>query len=156
MSRYASQRQILAKLTLTDGQSVTGITAADFVLGDGYFNQVQGGQITASVQKVFTGKSLFAETICAPAEIGDITLTNFSRNDANFLALMNKLRQYVGRVYFNITISVFDCDLAVPGLDRVYNSALLTGLTESDGDASSGNPATFALVFSISSISAHA
>lgn len=149
MSKYVSQRQVLASVKLTEGQSAAGFGTTDF---DGFYAQVSGGEITASVEKVYTGKSLFPETICAPAEIGDITLTNFTVGEEAFRTVFQKMRQLVGRLYFDITVNVYDCDLQVPGSDRFYSKALLVGLTESDGDASSGTPATYAMTFSISTV----
>jgi hypothetical protein len=117
------------------------------------FAQVSGGEITAAVEKVYRGGVLFPETLCAPAEIGDITLTDFvDTGSATFDDDVQKLRQLVGRVYFNITVTTFDCDLAVAGSSRYYDRALLVGLTEADGDSSSGAPATFAMTFSVSTV----
>jgi len=153
-NKYASQRQILGKISLSDGQTVTGLTANSF---DNVFAQVSGGEISASVEKIYRGGTLFPETLCAPAEIGDITLTDFVQyGDSGFTDKMNILRQNVGRVYFDITVSVYDCDLVQPGSSRFYSRALLVGLTEADGDASSGAPAVFAMTFSISTVAADA
>ena len=52
----------------------------------------------------------------------------------------------------DITIQTYDCDLAVAGTDRVYYKALLVGITEPDGDSSSGAPATFAMTFAIQDV----
>jgi hypothetical protein len=62
------------------------------------------------------------------------------------------LRRFVGTAYYNITVSVYDCDIRDPTNDRIYTNALLVGLTEPDGDSSSGAPATFALTFAISDV----
>jgi hypothetical protein len=153
--KFASQRSILAKISLNSGQTVTGLDATSF---SDQFAQVSGGEITASVEKIYRGGSTFPETLCAPSEIGDITLTDFVEYEAapaatgSFYSKMQILRQYVGRIYFDISVKTYDCDLAVPGSERLYTKALLVGLTEADGDASSGAPATFALTFSISTI----
>jgi hypothetical protein len=131
---------------------VTGLTSKSF---EEAFAQVSGGEITASVEKIYRGGSTFPETLCAPSEIGDITLTDFVEYDTTstgFYKKMQILRQHVGRIYFDVSIKIYDCDLAVPGSERFYSKALLVGLTEADGDASSGAPATFALTFSISTI----
>lgn len=146
MRKLAAQRQIVAKIKpvrSADG----GATFND------YFTQVSGGEISASVEKVYHGQSLFPETLCAPAEIGDITVTGYISYHENFLTKLQTLRQLVGRIYYDITVQVFDCDLAVPGTDRFYSKALLVGLSEGEGDAASGTPATFALTFSISTVS---
>jgi hypothetical protein len=151
--KFAAQRQVLAKIALSSGQTVTGLTTTSF---NEQFAQVSGGEITASVEKIYRGGSTFPETLCAPSEIGDITLTDFveyENTSTGFYSKMQTLRQYVGRIYFDISVKIYDCDLAVPGSERLYTRALLVGLTEADGDASSGAPATFALTFSISTIS---
>lgn len=149
---FAAQRQVLATIALSDSQDVTGLTSKSF---EEAFAQVSGGEITASVEKIYRGGSTFPETLCAPSEIGDITLTDFVEYDTTstgFYKKMQILRQHVGRIYFDVSIKIYDCDLAVPGSERFYSKALLVGLTEADGDASSGAPATFALTFSISTI----
>lgn len=148
--KFASQRQVLAKIELSDGQTSIGIPATAFTDA---FAQVSGGEITAAVEKVYRGGNLFPETLCAPAEIGDITLTDFvDVASADFADAVSRLRQYVGRVYFNITVSVYNCDLEEPGSSRFYSKALLVGLTEADGDSSSGAPATYAMTFSVSTV----
>lgn len=141
-----AQRQIVASVTPKSvGGHETGPTIPE------YFSQVSGGEITASVEKVYVGGKQFPEVLCAPAEIGDITLTrHWDQADHTNL---QKLRQLVGRTYYDITIQTLDCDLKVPGSERNYPNALLVGVTEPEGDASSGAPATYALTFSISTIS---
>ncbi len=148
--KFASQRQVLASISLTEGQSTIGLSASGFADA---FAQVSGGEITAAVEKVYRGGQLFPETLCAPAEIGDITLTDFVDTDSSdFSSDISLLRQYVGRVYYDITVATYNCDLAEPGSERFYSKALLVGLTESDGDSSSGAPATYAMTFSISTV----
>ena len=142
----ATQRQIVGKITPSEG-TVGLPTFPD------YFTQIAGGEITASVEKVYHGGDLFSETLCAPMEIGDITLTGYVSTDAAFMSKIQSLRQVVGRVRYDIDVHVFDCDIAVPGADRQYTSALLVGLTEPDGDATSGTPATFTLTFSVATVS---
>jgi len=118
----------------------------------GYFAQISGGEITAAVEKVYDGGAVFPETLCAPSEIGDITVTRFYDPDEDGPAL-RVIRAMVGQVYYNINIFDLDCGLRVYGTERVYPNALLVGLTEPEGDASSGAPATFSLTFSISQVS---
>jgi len=152
MRKFASQRQVLGKISLSSGQEINGLSPTSF---SSAFAQVSGGEITASVEKIYRGQSNFPETLCAPAEIGDITLTDFMEydtSDSDLYENMQILRQYVGRVYFDITVSIYNCDLEVPGAARFYSRALLVGLTEADGDASSGAPATYALTFSVSTV----
>lgn len=125
------------------------------------FAQVSGGEITASVEKIYEGGAKFPTVLCAPSEIGDITLTAHYDDEldsplsdgASGLAVkINKLRPLVGKSYYNINVKTYDCDIDVKGTDRVYSNALLVGITEPDGDSSSGAPATFSLTFAIQGV----
>jgi hypothetical protein len=147
-----SQRQIVA--------SIVPVTQTAPKWGSFKFAQVSGGEITASVEKIYLGGKLFPEVLCAPAEIGDITLTAHfdddnrdSETEAGIAKKLESLRGLVGQAYYNISVSTLDCGINVAGLSRTYTNALLVGLTEPDGDSSSGAPATFALTFSIQSVS---
>ena len=60
------------------------------------------------------------------------------------------MRLVVGRAYYEVKVYDTDCDLKNNQSERVYSKALLVGLTEPDGDSSSGAPATFALTFAVS------
>lgn len=146
----ATQRQIVAKI---DAPVPTIPGHANGPVFDTYFATVSGGEISASVEKVYDGGAKFPETLCAPSEIGDITVSKFYDPDVDHSRLVS-LRQKVGSCYYDVTIFTLDCDLAVPGSERVYPKSLLVGLTEPDGDASSGAPATFSLTFSASSVTA--
>jgi len=126
------------------------------------FPQVSGGEITASVEKVYDGGNIFPSLLCAPAEIGDISLTGYYDDSSdgqvtddgdNIAAKINQLRQKVGRAFYDIDISVYDCDIKVLGSDRQYTNALLVALSEPDGDASSGAPAMFSMTFSVQNVS---
>lgn len=144
MSKVA-QRQVVA--------SISPVSVAGHEVGPtvpSYFSQVSGGEITASVEKVYVGGQQFPEVLCAPAEIGDITVTRHWDDTEH--SILQRLRQLVGRTYYNVTVTTLDCDLKVPGSDRNYPKALLVGVTEPEGDASSGAPATYALTFSISTV----
>lgn len=151
MSKVA-QRQIVASITPSteNNTEVPGSPGSDNSLS--YFAQVTGGEITASVEKVYIGGKLFPEVLCAPAEIGDITLTRHydSTIDGSFLS---SIRQMVGRAYYDIQIDELNCNVAVPEFQRSYPLALLVGLTEPDGDAASGAPSTYSLTFSIQTVS---
>jgi len=142
MAAKLAQRQIIAEITPISGGAVTGPVLS------GYFAQVSGGEITASVEKIYTGGNPFPETLCAPSEVGDITLTK--HYDSDLRTVLNQLRTKVGRAYYEIKIYDTDCDLKNAQSERVYATALLVGLSEPEGDASSGAPATFALTFAIS------
>lgn len=146
-----SQRQILAEISPVDS---THPKWTEFK-----FAQVSGGEITASVEKIYAGGDKFPTVLCAPAEIGDITLTAHFDDDNNddgkkngIAKKLKDLRPLVGRAYYDITISTYDCDIVVNGADRTYSSSLLVGITEPDGDSSSGAPATFALTFSVQGV----
>lgn len=148
-----SQRQVLGSISPVPGD-VAAPKWTDF-----YFAQISGGEITASVEKIYEGKSPRPTVICAPSEIGDITLTAHYDNDrvdsdlaTGIAAKIKKLRAMVGKVRYTITVSTFDCDLKIPGLDRTYANALLVGITEPDGDSSSGAPSTFALTFAVEDV----
>jgi hypothetical protein len=144
----ATQRQIVA--TLTPVSQAGHSTGPSFGQAR-YFSTVSGGEISASVEKVYDGGSTFPQVLCAPAEIGDITMTMFYDPDVDGDRL-NQLRQLVGQVYYDVNVFTLDCDLQVPGTERVYSKSLLVGLTEPDGDASSGTPAQFSLTFSVSTV----
>jgi hypothetical protein len=136
--RYA-QRQILAKCTPIAGAGAPTI--------NDYFAQISGGEITASVEKVYLGGEPFPTTLCAPSEVGDITLTKHYADDMQ--AVLKALRPLVGRAYYSISVTDVDCGLAAHQTQRTYSSALLVGMSEPEGDASSGAPVTFALTFAV-------
>jgi len=141
-----AQRQIIGRIAPCT--TVNGMPAPPDFLG--HFAQVSGGEITASVEKVFEGGKKFPETLCAPAEVGDVTLTRHydPERDGELVA---GLRGRVGSAYYNITIEETNCDLVVSGStnNRIFTEALVVGLTEPDGDASSGAPATFSITLAI-------
>lgn len=141
-----AQRQVVASIVPVQGG---GHEAGPAV--PGFFAQVSGGEITASVEKVYSGGNQFPEVLCAPAEVGDLTLTRHW--DPVDDSILQSLRQLVGRTYYDVTVVTLDCDLKVPGSERIYPNTLLVGITEPEGDASSGAPATYALTFSVSTIS---
>jgi hypothetical protein len=147
-----SQRQVLGSIVPVDALKHPKWTGFKFA-------QVSGGEITASVEKIYEGGKLRPTVICAPSEIGDITLTAHyddervdSDTASGIAAKIADLRPLVGRAKYNVTVETYDCDLAVPGTDRVYSNALLVGITEPDGDSSSGAPATFALTFAVEDV----
>lgn len=152
-----SQRQVLAYISVPAG--TTGTKPPEMPKVDNqdfYFAQVSGGEITASVEKIYEGGKSRPTVLCAPSEIGDITLTAHYDDDegADKLAkVIRSLRQWVGTAFYDITVQNFNCGLSSKKNDRVYKNALLVGLTEPDGDSSSGAPSTFALTFSISDVS---
>jgi len=147
MANKISQRQVVAEL---ERVSVPGCpTGPPFV---NYFAQVSGGEVTAAVEKIYDGGILFPEVLTGPPEIGDVTVTRHYDADRDGPAL-RLLRNKVGQVHYNVSIFDLNCDLKVYGTERVYPKALLVGLSEPEGDSSSGAPTTFSLTFSISSVS---
>lgn len=148
MSTKLSQRQVVAEIQ--PAARVGAISRGPSF--EGYFAQVSGGEITASVEKVYDGGARFPEALCAPAEIGDITITRHYDPDRDGEAL-KVVRQQVGQVYYNVNVYDLNCDLKVYGTERVYPLGLLVGVTEPEGDASSGAPATYSMTFSISEVS---
>ena len=156
-----SQRQVLAYITPNNATLLGGETPeappafTNSAGSDFLFAQVSGGEITASVEKIYEGGAKRPTVLCAPAEIGDITLTAHYDDDVTTNGLstaIRKLRQFVGVGFYDITIKTYNCGLTSSALDRVYSQSLLVGLTEPDGDSSSGAPTTFALTFSVSDV----
>lgn len=142
MSKKLAQRQIFAEITPLSGQDVTGSAIT------GYFAQISGGEITAAVEKIYVGGEKFPEVLCAPSEVGDVTLTRHYSSDER--TILKDLRNVVGRAYYEIKVYDTNCDLISHQSERIYAKALLVGLTEPDGDSSSGAPATFAMTFAVS------
>ena len=159
-----SQRQVLAYIVPNSRTKLGGegkeLAPPEFGTtttgkSDFLFAQVSGGEITASVEKIYEGGAKRPTVLCAPAEIGDITLTAHYDDDittGGIALAIRKLRQFVGVGFYDITIQTYNCGLTSTANDRIYSNALLVGLTEPDGDSSSGAPTTFALTFSISDI----
>jgi hypothetical protein len=71
-----SQRQVLASVVPVDAGKHPKWTGF-------YFAQVSGGEITASVEKIYEGGKLRPTVLCAPSEVGDITLTAHYDDDRN-------------------------------------------------------------------------
>lgn len=154
MAHRLSQRQILAELTPDTINGTTGPAIGSNDAAGLFFAQISGGEITASVEKIYLGGSSFPETLCAPAEIGDITLTKHYSDVER--TLLQEARKVVGRAYYTIKVYDADCDIANYQSERIYSKALLVGITEPDGDSSSGAPATYALTFAISGVPSQA
>ena len=157
MPQKLSQRQLVAKI---DAPTDSGNPEwADFM-----FAQVSGGEITAAVEKVYAGGDQSPSVLCAPFEIGDITITahmddaitedSSAEGDGGqgVAVKLAGMRKGVGRMYYDLTVYLLDCDIVALGSDRVYTGALLVGITEPEGDASSGAPATFSLTFAIQNV----
>lgn len=144
----ASQRQIVAEISpVNEAGHQSGPRFND------KFAQVSGGEISATVDKVYDGGSLLPDVLCAPSEVGDVTVTRHFDPDRDGAAL-KRIRQLVGQVRYDVAIYTLNCDLKEAGTERVYPKALLVGLTEPDGDSSSGAPSTFSMTFSIGAVAA--
>lgn len=162
MGLKTAQRQLVAEIAPTAGNVVNGVQYGPHGTAYGpafnatnvpyYFTQISGGEVTASVEKVYSGGSHLPEVLCAPAEIGDITITGNFEDAGTVYDNIQTLRELVGRVYYDVSCYVLDCGLRNGAAQRQYKQALLVGLTEPEGDASSGAPTTFALTFACTSV----
>lgn len=146
-----AQRQVVATISPSASGNVETPPTMGTDNGLAYFAQVTGGEITASVEKIYVGGKSFPEVLCAPSEIGDLTVTRHysAEIDKSFMAA---IRQMVGRAYYDVTVFELDCDVKKPETQRVYAQSLLVGVTEPEGDAASGAPATYSLTFSVQSV----
>ena len=81
-----AQRQVVAEIKPVSVGSRRGPRF------NGKFAQVSGGEITAAVEKVYDGGALFPDVLCAPPEVGDITVTRHFDPDRDGAAL-KKLRR---------------------------------------------------------------
>jgi hypothetical protein len=144
-----SQRQIVAQVKPSQQQINSTVTPPDFTASSRrYFAQVSGGEVQASVEKVYDGGSSFPEALPAPIEVGDVTVTRHYDPEIDE-SLIARARGLVGKARYDIYIFTIDADNQVlRGRTRVYPNALLVNITEPEGDSSSGGPATFAMTFS--------
>jgi hypothetical protein len=154
MAQKLSQRQLVAEI-------VTEVDSGNPTWNEFKFAQVSGGEITAAVEKVYAGGDKSPSVLCAPFEIGDITVTAHMDDattegaDDGGQGVARKLagmRSGVGSMYYDLSVYMLDCDIVAIGTDRVYKNALLVGITEPEGDASSGAPATFSLTFAVQNV----
>lgn len=126
----------------------------------GYFAAKTGGNVSADTTKVWDGGSLTADVVSAPADVENITLTrpfDTTRRDPRQLMggdhmILDYLRDKVGVYECSISVVVTDRMLraVIPGArPTVYPSCLLTTLNEPEFDASSGDPTSLSLEFTI-------
>ena len=145
-----SQRQVVAKVTSLTGVGGTVETDNQFSSTTRpYFSQVSGGEVQASVEKVYDGGSTFPEVLPSVIEVGDVTVTRHYDPLVD-APLISTYRDKVGRKYFKVEIITLDADGSQVGYTRQYENCILVNITEPDGDASSGGPATFSLTFAVS------
>ena len=148
-----SQRQVVAKVipivgkggaeVTTTGQTFSSTTRA-------YFSQVSGGEIQASVEKVYDGGATFPEVLPSVIEVGDVSVTRHY-DPTTDAPTISYYKNKVGKQYFRVEILTLDADGTQTGYTRKYENCILVNITEPDGDASSGAPATFSLTFAVSS-----
>jgi hypothetical protein len=131
----ASQRQFLI--------TVDGV--------EGYFATKSGGDVSSDISTVWDGGSLTPEKLPAPAVVGDVTVGRpYDPNRDG--AELAKLKPLVGRWRTTVGIQPTDADLIASGPPTVYANALLSGLTDPEADAGSGDAATFELTFAIETV----
>jgi len=145
-----SQRQVVAKVIAIAGKGGADTTSNSFTSSTRtYFSQVSGGEIQASVEKVYDGGSTFPEVLPSVIEVGDVTVTRHFDTVID-APVISYYRDKVGKQYFRVEILTLDADGNQTGYTRKYEDCILVNITEPDGDASSGGPATFSLTFSVS------
>lgn len=147
-----SQRQIVASIRPTQNQPNPQTFPPAWHQQRAFFAQVSGGEVQASVEKVYDGGSYSPEVLPAPIEVGDITVTRHYDpvSDGPSIAAA---RPIVGKARYDVAVYTLDGDLnIIQGLTRVYPNTLLVNITEPEGDSSSGGPATFSLTFACESV----
>lgn len=117
-----------------------------------YWGTKSGGGITAEATKVFDGGKLQPEVITAPPEVDDVTITR-PYDPLRDQPIIQRLKRMVGQWRTTITVQPAESDLTAARVDPdVYPDAVLIGLTPSEVDASSGDPASYELVFAVGSL----
>lgn len=150
-----SQRQVVAKVvalqpdpTVEGGFSELPANKQFYSTDRPYFAQVSGGEIQASVEKVYDGGAVFPDVLPAPIEVGDVTVTRHYDPDID-APVISHHRTQVGKQRFRVEVYTQDADGITTGYTRKYENCILVNITEPDGDSSSGGPATFSLTFAV-------
>lgn len=148
-----SQRQVVAKvIAARNNGSKADPNAIDWTTpGRPYFAQVSGGEVQANIEKVYDGGARFPEVLPAPTEVGDLTVTRHYDPDIDGEPI-SYYRNKVGTARFDVNVFTIDTDGNQIGHTRSYANALLTNITEPEGDSSASAPATFALTFAIGQV----
>jgi hypothetical protein len=142
-----AQRQIVATVTPSEKQVDTVRNVPKWHDNRTYFAQVSGGEVQASVEKVYDGGSYSPQVLPAPIEVGDVTVTRHYDPDDDG-GTLTAARQLVGKARYDVRVFTLDGDLNVlQGKARIYKNALLVNITEPEGDSATGGPATFSLTF---------
>jgi hypothetical protein len=118
---------------------------------DGYFAQKSGGGVNSDVSRVFDGGSLVPEVLAAPAQAGDITVSRPWNPDRD-AAVLSRLRTLVARWRTTVSVHPTDPDLVPIGSPTVYANALLTGVSDPEADAGSGDASTLSLTFAVPTV----
>ena len=117
-----------------------------------YWSTKSGGGITAEATKVYDGGKLQPEVITAPPEVDDVTITR-PYDPLRDQPIIQRLKPLVGQWRTTITVQPAETDLSASRVPPdVYPDAVLVGLTPPESDASSGDSATYELVFAVGSV----
>lgn len=144
-----SQRQVVAKVIALNAAGEALADSKQFYTDNRqYFAQVSGGEIQASVEKVYDGGATFPDVLPAPIEVGDVTVTRHYDPDDD-AGIISHYRQSVGKARFRVEIFTLDADGAIVGKVRKYEKCLLVNISEPEGDSSSGGAATYSLTFAV-------
>lgn len=120
---------------------------------DGTWAQFSGGETTAEGSKVRDGGATKAEPLAALPETDDITCNRPFDPDRD-QDLLTSLLPLVGQWYTTVTKAPLNGDMTRNAAKpRVYSNALLTGISEPEADADSGDPARLELTFMVGDIS---
>lgn len=120
---------------------------------EGTWASKSGGGKTSGANKVWDGGSLVPDVLAAPPEVDDLTISRPYDPDRD-QDLVTALLAMVGQFRTTITVAPTYGDMTrTRSKPRVYSNCLLTGVTDPDVDASSGDAATFELTFAVASVS---
>jgi hypothetical protein len=131
----SSQRQFLVK--------VQGI--------EGYYMTKTGGNTSSEVTKAYDGGNSVPDLIASPKDVENVTVSR-GFDPIRDGQLLRTLRGKVGVFETTITVTPTDRDYAALDQPVVYSPALLTGVNEPESDASSGDLATYELVFAVGDV----
>jgi hypothetical protein len=116
---------------------------------DGFWATKTGGNVAADNTKVYDGGSLKPDIITNPPTAEDVNVTRPYDPDRDD-EVLRELRQRVGSWTTTVSVTPTNADLEAVAAPTVYSEAVLTGVTEPEVDASSGDPAVCGLTFAIS------
>jgi hypothetical protein len=122
-------------------------------LGNRTFTEKSGGAKKSETAKWRDGGAVFADTITAPPEIGDVTLKNAYDPDVDGPMIATLLNQ-VGTLVTTLTqVPLYGDMTRVPGVKPlVYTDAVLVSVTPPEVNANSGDASTYELVFSVNNL----